>query len=355
MDNKEGVLVVTGVSGRIGRAVVDRFGDRFRIIGLDLNNCQHTKDIEYIHVDVASKESVKAAFQELKELVSDKIVSVLHLAAYYSFSQKESPLYEKITVQGTKHILEALQAFECEQFIFASTLLVFKPCQVGEKINEDSTISPRWAYPKSKVKTEAVIDTFAKQIPTVVMRVAGCYDDMCHSIPIAQDIKRIYLKEFDSYFYPGNVNAGNPFLHMDDLMDAFQIAINRRKKLNSKEVFIISEDKTLSYKELQNKISTLLFNKPHPLYSVPKFFAKAGLFIQNTIPFFRDPFIKPWMIEIGDDHYAVDISKAKEVLGWTPKHFIGRSLPVIIDNLKKDPIEWFKTNQLEVEHLEKDS
>ncbi len=348
MDNKEGVLLVTGVSGRIGRAVVDRFGDRFRIIGFDVYKCEHTKDMEYIFADVGSEESIKTAFQQAKELAGDKIVSMLHLAAYYSFSEQSSPLYEKITVQGTKHILDALQQFQCEQFLFASTLLVFEPCKIGEKINEDSVVNARWAYPESKVRTEAIIRNHAKDIPTVILRIAGCYDDMCHSIPISQDIKRIYLHEFESYFYPGNVDAGNPFLHMDDLMDSFELAINRRKKLDPEELFIVAEDRTIGYRDLQNEISKLLYNKPHPTYSVPKFFAKAGVFVKNEIPLFGEQFIKPWMIDIADDHYAVDISKAKEILGWTPKHFIGTTLPVIIDNLKKDPVKWFETNQIEM-------
>ncbi|NBR25665.1 MAG: NAD(P)-dependent oxidoreductase, partial [Micrococcales bacterium] len=94
-------------------------------------------------------------------------------------------LYNKITVEGTRHLLRGLQNFEVEQFIFSSTMLVHEPCQVGEKIREDSKVNPKWAYPLSKVLTEKVIHEERGNIPTVILRISGVYDDDCHSIPIA--------------------------------------------------------------------------------------------------------------------------------------------------------------------------
>lgn len=348
MNNKEGVILVTGASGRIGRAVIHRFGDRFRIIGFDTHKVEHIKDMEHIFMDVSSDESVHTALQQAKELAGDKIVCMLHLAAYYSFTGQDSPLYEKITVQGTKRILDELQHFDCDQFMFASTILVHKPCKVGETINEDSPMGPKWAYPKSKVRTETVIRNHTGKIQTTILRIAGCYDDMCHSIPISHDIQRIYEHELDGHFFPGDSKAGNPFLHMEDLMDAFELAINKRKQLDPEVVLLVAEDKTISYIDLQNQISQLINNKPYSLYPIPKWVAKIGAWVQDHTPMFKDQFIQPWMVDVADDNYAVDIARAKQVLGWTPKHFLGTSLPIMIQNLKENPLEWFKTNGLEV-------
>lgn len=345
---KKGVLLVTGVSGRIGRAVVHRFGEQYRIIGFDTHKVQHTKDVEHLYMDVSNEGSVHEGLKKARELAGDDIVCMIHLAAYYSFTGKPSDLYEKITVQGTKHILDELQSFKCQQFLFASTILVHKPCQLGQKIDEDWPLGPRWAYPKSKVRTENIIHNHRGDIQTTILRIAGCYDDMCHSIPIAHDLQRIYESELDSHLFPGNPMHGNPFLHMEDLMDAFELAINKRKELPQETTLIITEDKTLGYEDLQNQISELIRNKTFKTYRIPKLVAKVGAWFQDNTPFFKDTFVQPWMVDVADDHYDVDIARAKKVLGWRPKHFIGSSLPLIIENLKRDPITWYKQNGLEI-------
>ncbi len=346
--NKKGILLVTGVSGRIGRAVVHRFGDDYRIIGFDTHKVEHIKDMEHLYMDVSNPESVHTALQEAKELGGDDIICVIHLAAYYSFSGEPSDLYEKITVQGTRSLLEELQTFNCNQFLFASTILVFQPCELGQKINEDSPLGPRWAYPKSKVRTEEIIHNHSGDIQTTILRVAGCYNDMCHSIPLAHTIQRIYESEIDSHLFPGNPDHGNPFLHLDDLMDAFELAIEKQKQLSPETTLIISEDKTIGYGDLQNEISELIRDKSFQTHHIPKLVAKVGAWFQDHTPIFKDTFIRPWMIDVADDHYDVDISLAKKVLGWTPRHFIGTSLPVMIENLKKDPARWYEENGLEV-------
>lgn len=348
MGNKKGVIFVTGVSGRIGRAVVDRFGNDYRIIGFDTHQVDHTKDVEHIYMDVSNPAIVHETLEKARKLAGNDITCMIHLAAYYSFSGKPSSLYEKVTVQGTKSILDELQNFNCRQFLFASTLLVHKPCELGQKIDEDWQIGPRWAYPKSKVRTEWIIHNHRGDIQTTILRIAGCYDDMCHSVPISHDIQRIYETELDSHLFPGNPDHGNPFLHMDDLMDAFELAINKQQQLPQETTLIVAEDKTIGYADLQNQISELVRNKPFETFRIPKLVAKVGAWFQDNTPFFKDTFIRPWMVDVADDHYDVDISRAKKVLGWTPRHFIGTSLPVIVANLKKDPVNWYKENDLEM-------
>lgn len=52
------------------------------------------------------------------------------------------------------------------------------------------------------------------------------------------------------------------------------------------------------------------------------------------------------MIDLADDHYALDITKAKQTIGWQPKHFVLNDLPVMISLLKNDPLMWYATNDL---------
>jgi len=349
MDQGKEVIIVTGSAGRIGSNVARRLGKKYRIVGFELLKAIYaSSNEELVPVDLTSDESVHQAFMHIKYFYGTKIASVIHLAAYYSFDKQHSDLYEKVTVEGTKRLLNALQAFEVEQFIFSSTMLVHTPCKVGEKINENSPIIPKWDYPLSKVHTEKAIHELRGKIPSVVLRIAGVYDDMCHSIPISHQIQRIYEKQLESHLFSGDITHGASFLHMDDLVDAIELAVEKRKLLPPELTLLIGEAQTLSYDQLQREISKLLFGKEITTFRVPKLLARIGAFVQCHLPFIPEPFIKPWMIALADDHYELDISLAKRTLNWEPRHFLQTSLPIIIENLKKDPISWYRANQLKL-------
>lgn len=344
---KKEIVIVTGSSGRIGSNVVRKLDPDFRIIGFELLKALYAaSDEELVPVDLTSDESVHQAFTHIKNTYGTRIASVVHLAAYYSFDKKHSPLYELVTVKGTERLLKELQNFEVDQFIFSSTMLVYAPTQPGHPVNEASLVSPKWDYPLSKVHTEKVIHDLRGKTKTVILRIAGVYDDHCHSIPISHQIQRIYENQLESRLFSGNIHHGASFLHMDDLVDAIDLAVRKRRELPEELILVLGEDKTMSYDQLQRSISYLIRGTEFKTWRVPKWIAKAGAAIQGAIPFIRKPFIKPWMIDLADDHYELDISKAKKLLGWAPKRTLEETLPIMIEELKKDPEHWYKINQL---------
>jgi nucleoside-diphosphate-sugar epimerase len=341
------VIIVTGSCGRIGSSVVRRLGEDFRMVGFELLKALYaSSNEELVPVDLSSDESVHQAFTHIRYFYGNRIASVIHLAAYYSFEKQHSEMYEKVTVQGTERLLKALQGFEVEQFIFSSTMLVHAPCRPGETIDENWPVQPKWDYPLSKVHTEKAIHDLRGKIPAVILRIAGVYDDQCHSIPISHQIQRIYENQLEGRLFAGNIHHGASFLHMEDLVDAIALAVQKRKTLPPELVLLIGEPKTLSYDELQRRISRLIRNKEFTTHSIPKPLAQVGSWVQCHLPFIPKPFIKPWMIALADDHYALNISKAKECLGWAPKHTLEDTLPKMIDSLKADPVKWYKQNQL---------
>jgi nucleoside-diphosphate-sugar epimerase len=347
VDTDKQVIIVTGSCGRIGTQVVKKLDRRYSIIGLEHLKAIYAADNEeLVPVDLSSDESVAQAFRHIRHFYGNKIVSVIHLAAYYSFDEQHSTLYDLVTVKGTERLLKALQAFEVEQFIFSSTMLVYAPTELGKLIDESSPVSPKWDYPVSKVHTEAVIAKNKGSAKSVILRIAGVYDDQCHSIPISHQIQRIYEKQMQARLFSGDTSHGAAFLHMDDLVDSILFAVEKRKELSDEVVLLIGEEQTMSYDALQRKISKLLYDKEFKTIRIPKLIAYIGAFILSHIPFIRKPFIKPWMIAFADDHYELNIEKTKNMLGWRPKHFIGDTLPKMIANLKKDPLNWYKINGL---------
>ncbi len=341
------VVIVTGSCGRIGTQVVRKLGSEFHVVGFELLKAIYAcENEELVPVDLGSDESVEQAFRHIRHFYGNKIASVIHLAAYYSFSDQNYDNYERITVRGTERLLKALSTFEVEQFIFSSTMLVHAPCKLGDKINEKSPVVPKWAYPRSKVATEKLIHELRGKMPAVILRIAGVYDDACHSIPISNQIKRIYEKQLEAHLFSGDIRCGSSFMHMDDLVDAILLCVQKRNQLLDVVTLLLGESETLSYDELQREISRLLFGKEFKTFSIPKPIAKIGSFIENHLPFVPPPFIKPWMIDFADDNYTLDTSLAKKLLGWEPKHSLKTTLPLMIAGLKKDPKQWYKTNGL---------
>lgn len=347
MERGKKIVIVTGSCGRIGASVVRRLGKTYPIVGFELLKAIYASDQEeLVPVDLSSDESVHQAFAHIRSTYGTKIVSVIHLAAFYSFTEQHSPLYTQITVKGTERLLKALKGFEVEQFIFTSTMLVHAPCPPGCPINEDCPVVPKWDYPASKVVTEQLIHELRGQIPTVILRVAGVYDDKCHSIPISHQIQRIYEHQLEAHLFSGDTSHGSSFVHMDDLVDAIALAVEKRGELPPETVLLIGEPKTLSYDEMQRQICQLLGYKEFTTIRVPKSIAKIGSWALCHIPFKKKPFVRPWMIDLADDHYELDVRCAKKLLGWEPKRSLEKTLPIMIQDLKRDPAGWYKFNQL---------
>ncbi|MCC6906659.1 MAG: NAD(P)-dependent oxidoreductase [Phycisphaerales bacterium] len=352
MTKEKGIVIVTGSNGRIGDAVMRRFVGRFSdVVGFDRKapgppppGCTH------IPVEITSDESVREGLRAVREHHGTRVVSVIHLAAYYDFFGEPSTKYDEITVRGTGRLLRGLRdaGLRVEQFVFSSTMLVHRPAEPGQFINEDWPIEPTWAYPESKVRTEQLIHAERGQVPAVLLRIAGVYDDQCHSIPLAHQMQRISERQFTSRIYSGSTSHGQSFLHMDDLVDAIALTVERRAALPPEVPILLGEPEPLSYDELQHTFSRLIHGEEWETLQVPGVLAplaKAGTWVMGKLPG-ANPFIKSWMIDRANDHYALDITRARNLLDWSPRRSLRETIPKMVAALKTDPDGFYRENDL---------
>ncbi len=345
------LVIVTGNSGLIGSRVCQRIKTRCTLVGLDLNEPEKDKSgIEWIKCDLTKDLSVSAALQDVRKRFGNKIASVIHLAAYYDFSGEPSPLYNQLTVEGTHRLLNGLQEFDnVEQFVFSSSLLVMKPCDLGDKLTEDSPTLAEWEYPQSKLDAEQVIRENHGPIPAVILRLAGAYDEAGHSPPITQNIRRIAEQQLESYLFPGDAERGQAFIHLEDTASCLECVVKRRSQLGDYKVLLIAENECLSYEELQDRIGKLIYGESDwPTIRIPKIVAKVGAWAKEQLAGSHNekPFIKPWMVDLADSHYPVDNSEACQSLGWQPTHRLSATLPAMIAGLKQNPRKWYMSNKL---------
>lgn len=349
--NRKPLVVITGGAGNIGTALVRALKRHYRIVSLD-RRLSEEADFSY-EFDLTSLDSVKQALRNMAAEQGSEIAAVVHLAAYFDFTGDDSPLYRKVNVEGTRNLLTALQDYRVERFIYSSTMLVYKPGVPGQTINEHSPDGPGWAYPQSKAETEAVIREQAGDMPYTLLRLAGLYNETSCVPTLAHQIARIYEETVKSHLYSGNPDAGQAFVHQEDMIDAFRRTIDRRNALPPENVILIGEERSESYQALQDRLGELIHGaEKWQTMTVPKPVAKVGAWAQEhaepVVPDDFDkgekPFIRPFMIDMSSDHYQLDTALARQLLGWEPRHDLYDELENLIGNLKKDPLGWYQAN-----------
>lgn len=348
-----GVVLVTGSSGAIGTSVVRALSATHHVVGLEVK-CGDA-DYECHSVDLTSSDSVRRALREIEAAHGTRIASVIHLAAYYDLSGEPSPLYHSVNVEGTRLLLRALQAFEVDQFVYASTMLVHAPTVPGVPIGEDAPLAAKWAYPQSKLAAEETVRQEHGSIPFVLLRIAGVYTDRCDSPFLAHQIQRIYERHATGRLYAGDAARGQAFIHIDDLVELIGRVVERRRELPPALPLLVGEPTVMTYEALQNHLAWRLHGETRwPTHEIPRPLAKAGAWLRERLePVIPDaidrgerPFVRPYMAELAEDHYELDVSRARELLGWEPRHRLHESLAGMVDALKVDPVAWYRAHKL---------
>lgn len=346
MVDHQHTVVITGSSGFIGRVLIARFVTSFNVVGLDLQKPDELPEsARFERLDLSSDDSVRHALARGRSDYGGRIASVIHLAAYFDLTGEPNPKYQEITVRGTDRLLRELQGFEVEQFAFASSMLVHPAVRLGELIDEDRPLASDLPYPASKIDAERLLHERRGSIPIVYMRPAGVYDDLCRNPFLAHQIARIYERTLQGHVYPGDLSTGQSFLHVDDLADAVLRLVERRKDLPRELPLLLGEAETMSYGELQAEIGRLIHDEDWQTWEIPKPLATVGAWVEDNV-LDEDAFIRPWMVDVADDHYALDIGRARTLLGWQPRRSLRGTLPRVIAALKADPAGWYGANKL---------
>lgn len=342
------VILISGCSGRTGTRVAHKFADpRFLVVGLDIVTPKiSTTNFEFISCDVTIEAAVKAAMDAIRKKYGEQIASIVHLASHFDGHDQNLQIYDDVTVKGTENLIEAARSFKTEQFLFASSLLVYKPCEPGQKITEHWPVDPMWEFPRSQLVAEEILKSKHDKIPLLLMRKGCTYDGLCHTMPLAHQIQRIYERNSLSFFFPGNLTHGSAYVHLDDFADAIWLAVQRRFGLPKQMTMIVAEPETVSYGELQKVIGLLCYGEECKTWAIPKWVAKLAIRASNKMPFISKIDVKEWMVDQIDQNYSCDISLIQDKLGWAPKHTFRQTLPKMIAALKENPLAWYRENNL---------
>lgn len=332
VEREKDVVLVTGSNGYIGSAVCQRLAQDYTVIGFDLPGTIPSSSITFLPVDLTNDESAEAAMYEARAHVGSRIASVIHLAGIYGRKGEEDARYHDVHLKGTRRLLQYLSGVVVEQFLLASTMFVHAPTSPGKPIREDSDLAPAWDYPASKLAAEKCAQELCgrSHVPTLIVRFAPVYDE--HHVPqfLAQQIERVKLAKIVAKVCPGNADHGLAILHLGDAVKLIEQAIKQRRSLPAHCVVLAGEERTLSYAELQRSMAEIELGETWVVEQIEKDVAKQGAWMEDLTPDDAPIGLRYWLIDHFDDHYELDISRARNLLRWCPQHALAESLPVIL-------------------------
>src|SRR5690625_4165921 len=145
-------VLITGAAGDIGSTLTRALRDRYQIIALDRSHSD-TADFSYTF-DLTKRESVQLALREVSDAHGHALAAVVHLAAYFDFTGEHSPLYDSVNIEGTRHLLEALEPLlSNDLFTPAPCWYTNPPCPASESTKiRRSVRAGSIPYPKPKRK-----------------------------------------------------------------------------------------------------------------------------------------------------------------------------------------------------------
>jgi len=210
-------VLVTGASGFLGRALVERLlseGLSIRLLNLEgqLVPKEWEGKAEAWTGDLTSPTTLKG--------VSEEIDQVYHFAGEI----KSPKLFDIVNRAGTENLLRECELHDVKKFVYLSSVGVIGASGRAESIDEESTPRPRNAYERSKYAGECAALGHHHQhgMQVVVLRPSIVYGEgrPLHSDSFnswLRSIERGYFRllgedYFSSYIYIGDVIAAALFI-----------------------------------------------------------------------------------------------------------------------------------------------
>jgi UDP-glucose 4-epimerase len=215
-------IVVTGVAGFIGSKVAARMASEgFTVVGVDDLSSGKTANIpasiDFVEGDLADVATITKLPKQCD--------AVLHLAGQssgeMSFDDPVSDL-NKNTVSTLNLVRYALSVGPTK-LVYASSMSVYGDVP-DAPINEDEHVAPLSCYGVGKLAAENYLAVFAKQLPSVSMRMFTVYGPSQDMKNLRQGMVSIYLAQAlksKHIVVKGSLERFRDFIFIDDVVEAW--------------------------------------------------------------------------------------------------------------------------------------
>lgn len=239
--------------------------------------------------------------------VMNGIDVVVHTAARAHVMKEEetdpAAIYHLVNVSLTERLARAAAEAGVKRFVFISTVKVNGEVTFGKPFTENDQPRPQDDYSRSKLSAEQVLMSIAKETR---MEVVIIRPPLVYGPGVKGNLANMMQWLGTGIPLPlGRINNLRSLLALDNLVGFILLCIKHPKASN--EVFLISDGKDISTTQLIYEIAAINGEKAR-LVPVPISWMKVALKL----------FGKKNMGERLFNSLQLDISKAREVLGWQP-------------------------------------
>lgn len=313
--------LITGGAGFIGSTlakrllkegnkvvVIDNFNDYYNP-SLKEENVNEFKDNENFKLyrgDIRNRNDIKKIMEE------NTIDVIVHLAAMAGVrpSIEDPILYQEVNGLGTQNILEEAKLHNIKNLVMASSSSVYGNCKevpFREDMIVDFAISP---YAATKKANEVMAHVYHKlnNMNIIMLRFFTVYGPKQRPDLAINKFTRLMLNDEEIPMY-GDGSTSRDYTYVDDIVDGIIKSCNYvESNENVYEIINLGSNNPISLKEMINTIGKVLNIEPK---------------------------IKELPMQPGDvDRTYADVSKAKELLGYSPS--------ISFEDGIKNFVDWYK-------------
>jgi len=272
------MIVVTGASGLIGRAVAARALQQGKPVRLQGRSAQKVAKALYTLNMHEALEVVEMDLRRAEQWHYDRLMngatSVIHCAGLVHQAEAPAAEYEALNFQATKMVAAAAKRAKVDHFVFLSTSAVYGPGPFID-VGEDSPTKAESPYSISKIRCEQWLKENQPSPITVILRPSLVFGEGDRGNMLS------LIKQIDKgmYFHIGGNEAKKSVIYGADVALAAEHCINSCDA--GYHIFNTANPKTISVEELSNAIAIRLGKMPPP--TVPQPLVRAGAMLGGAI------------------------------------------------------------------------
>lgn len=306
-------ILVTGANGFVGRAVWQRLNA--------MNGVQTVAAVRRVDALTESGASVmrvselSAQTDWLHALAG--VDAVVHTAArvHVTYDNSSDPLaaFRRANFEGTAALARQAAATGVQRFVFLSSIKVNGEfTEVGKTFTADDVPAPQDPYGISKHEAEQSLRQIASEtsMEVVIIRPPLVYGPGVKAN--FESMMRWLVRGFPLPLAAVTENRRS-LVALDNLMDLIVTCLNHPAAAN--QTFLVSDGEDISTAELLKRMGTAL-GHPARLFYLPPALLRLGATVLN----------KPGIYQRLSGSLQLDITKTRQLLGWTPPVSVDKGL-----------------------------
>ena len=303
-------VLVTGASGFVGTALCENLIAR-GLTTTGIVRQMPENPLPGVDYQIVSGFSKSKFWEEI--LVGVDVVVHCAARAHIMRDSERDPLaaYREVNVEGTRSLAEQAVSYGVKRFIYISSIKVN-----GEGTNEhpykaDDIPAPEDSYGISKWEAEQVLQKIGctSNLEIVIIRPPLVYGPEVR----VNFLKLMKLVKSGLPLPFGAIHNNRSFVAVDNLVDLILICLHHPAATN--QTFLVSDGDDLSTTDLLRRMAKA-FGISSRLVPVPVFLLRTVAFLLG----------KTDLTQRLCGSLQIDISRAKQLLGWTPKVSVDEAL-----------------------------